>query len=302
MEKIRRNFESKQELMQRTFDNVVEKLRLDTDQALENALEFRLFHKILTGAYADSYLTSTHSQSSISEIKIVQQDSHTVCQLLEAGSESNAIGRHLLGSRRYEQLIDCIGFLSECGVSVILRGNNASPIARAIWSDKKRVVAKCPYALNKDISNELIQDDVTNIVILNANLSPIDVYLEEFVYHYLNHIDDLDKKIQALITFSESPLALPGNSLLSSITVTIDLDINWNESIKNESYAADFGEAVDTPESMKAYLVRMYPELNSWSLNKMCDYLFDDTKVSADYKEAIEKTKRLIQPFISGSI
>ena len=53
---------------------------------------------------------------------------------------------------------------------------------------------------------------------------------------------------------------------------------------------------------MRAYLFRMYPELNSWSLTKMCDFLFDDTNASSDYNKVVEDIKSLILPFIYGKI
>ena len=301
LEKFKRNLDSRKESMQRAFDKTVDGLVSNTEKTLENVVEFKFFHDILTRFKSKETQESLHPQMSGSEIKVIQQDNQNVCQLLEAGTGGRVIGRRLLAGR-YDQLVNCISFLGECGISIILSGKCASPIARALWSDKERVVAKCPYALNRDLTSELLLDGIKKVVILNANLSPIDVYLEEFVYRYLEQIDDSNKRLQALLTFSESPLALQGNSLLSSIAVTINLDTDWNKQISDENILADFNEAVDAMEKMKAFLFRMYPELNSWSLNKMCDYLFDETNVSTDYDKAVKEIKNLILPFIYGKI
>ena len=133
---------------------------------------------------------------------------------------------------KFARALEVVGRLAQtAGLILVVRGH-ASRVAAESWSvgvAKQRRVVECGIgAVDDSLIRVLVTDAPESIVILDASLSPLDVYarpLIDMVQRRVANLGDVDiMRTSIVLSVSDSIAALPVPSVVESVALQVSLD------------------------------------------------------------------------------
>lgn len=209
-----------------------------------------------------------------------------------AGSQSFADTLRALGvTPKAARAMEAIGAMArECGLMLIVDGLAARVAAEAWLSDGQSLgtVLECGFGETDDHAIRSALDDApASFAILDANLSPFDVYarpLVDAVLRRLAGIDDQSFQTRVVMSLTDGAAALPLPGVAESLSLRVCLDRipvflqqgeveSWLEDIEDPEQPADWFAKLWKPARAKVlnYLRALPPEESSiiWAALKV---------------------------------
>lgn len=134
-------------------------------------------------------------------------------------------------TRKHATALQIVGQLAQtCGLILMVEGLVAR-LATEGWlttTPGSNKILECRIGLtNEDSVRDLLREAPANVAILNANLSPLDVYARPLIDAVQRRIAELGEQTQEMLvvfSLSDGVAALPIATVVNSIALRVDLD------------------------------------------------------------------------------
>lgn len=158
------------------------------------------------------------------------------------------IVRYGVGKRHASAIVEVVTIARECGMAVCFKGGFARAITSTIataTSSKRVALVDVGIGLTDDLMIQALVEtnqDISAIVLLDANLSSIDLYGRSVVDHLVERATR-EKNLESpaiLLSLSASSMAVPLPRDLCRLSVTIDLDRDPDAEVEGASEISVF--------------------------------------------------------------